>query len=82
MVHHKILEAAAELVAAHGDRAKFLVAERIDRALVEDDGEAHDRWCLIGKAVALMSMARPQKDAAKPATQQPAKPKARDVKAA
>ena len=82
MVHHKILAAAAELVAAHGDRAKFLVAERIDRALVDDDGEAHDRWCLIGKAVALMSMTRPQKDAAKPAAREPTKPKTRDIKAA
>lgn len=82
MVHREILETAAELVAAHGDRAKFLVAEHVDRALTADDGEAHDRWCLIGKAVALMSMTRSQKDVAQPAAQQPARPAARNVRAA
>jgi hypothetical protein len=65
MVHNEILSSAAELVAAHGDNAKFLVAERVDQALAHGDGEAHDRWCLIGKAVALMLM--PRAEAAKPA---------------
>ncbi len=92
MVHSEILSSAAELVSAHGDNAKFLVAERIDQALANGDGEAHDRWCLIGKAVALMLMPRPAEtakpvdavkpvEAAKPA-KQAGKPAARASKAA
>jgi hypothetical protein len=85
MVHSEILSSAAELVAAHGDNAKFLVAERVDQALAQGDGEAHDRWCLIGKAVALMLM--PRAEAAKPVAaakpvKQTGKPAARAVKAA
>jgi hypothetical protein len=87
MVHSEILSTAAELVAAHGGNAKFLVAERIDQALANSDGEAHDRWCLIGKAVALMIMTQPAADAAKPAdvvkpVKQPGQPAARAFKAA
>jgi hypothetical protein len=85
MVHSEILSSAAELVAAHGDNAKFLVAERVDQALAQGDGEAHDRWCLIGKAVALMLM--PRAEAAKPVAaakpvKRTGKPAARAVKAA
>lgn len=53
-----ILKTAASLLEAHGDKAKFLVAERIDQALEAGDGGQHDFWCLVGKAVALLSMPR------------------------
>ncbi len=87
MIHSEILTTAAELVAAHGDNAKFLAAERIDQALANGDGAAHDRWCLIGKAVALMILTRPATEAVKPAdvvkpVKQPGQPATRAFKAA
>jgi len=43
-----------------------MVAERIDQAMQAGDAVAHDEWCLIGKAIALMSMPRGEAPAAKP----------------
>ena len=53
-----ILKTASGLLEAHGDKAKFLVAEHIDQALEAGDAGQHDFWCLVGKAVALLSMPR------------------------
>jgi hypothetical protein len=68
-----ILTTASSMLETYGENAKFMVAEHIDRALEAGDGAAHDEWCLIGKAIALMSMPRGENLAAK------AKPKATPV---
>jgi hypothetical protein len=62
-----ILTTASSMLETHGENAKFMVAEHIDRALEAGDGAAHDEWCLIGKAIALMSMPRAETPAAKAA---------------
>jgi hypothetical protein len=68
-----ILTTASGMLETFGENAKFMVAEHIDRALEVGDAAAHDEWCLIGKAIALMSMPRGENLAA------PAKPKAAPV---
>jgi hypothetical protein len=70
----KILTTASEMLEAYGDSAKFVAAEHIDRALQDGDGAAHDQWCMIGKAIALMSVPRPDAKAAgsKPVADKPA----------
>ena len=71
----KILATASEMLEAHGDNAKFLVADHIDQALLNGDAAAHDEWCMIGKAIALMSVPRPE---AKPAESNPVQDKPAD----
>jgi hypothetical protein len=83
----KILTTASEMLETYGDSAKFVVAEHIDQALQDGDGAAHDQWCMIGKAVALMSVPRPDARPAgsKPVADKPAEPikiGARNFKAA
>ena len=68
-----ILATASSMLETYGENAKFMVAEHIDRALEAGDGVAHDEWCLIGKAIALMSMPRGENLATK------AKPKVTPV---
>ena len=70
---HNILTTASGMLETYGENAKFMVAEHIDQALQAGDAAAHDEWCLIGKAIALMSMPRGENLAAK------AKPKAAPV---
>ena len=72
----KILATASDMLGAFGDNAKFLVAEHIDKALEDGDAAAHDHWCMIGKAVALMSVPRPDAKAAesRPVQDKPADP--------
>jgi hypothetical protein len=38
-----------------GDRAKFLVDERVDMALQAEDPRAFEDWCLVAKALALLT---------------------------
>ena len=61
-----ILTTASSMLETFGENAKFMVAERIDQAMQAGDAAAHDEWCLIGKAIALMSMPRGEVPAAKP----------------
>ncbi|MGZ5929095.1 MAG: hypothetical protein ACXWLX_07750 [Rhizomicrobium sp.] len=61
-----ILTTASSMLEAFGENAKFMVAERIDQAMQAGDAAAHDEWCLIGKAIALMSMPRGEAPAVKP----------------
>lgn len=60
-----ILTTASSMLESYGENAKFMVAERIDQALLAGDGAAHDEWCLIGKAIALMSLPRAETVATK-----------------
>ena len=60
-----ILTMASELLEAYGDNAKFHAAEQMDHALETDDGAAYDQWCLVAKAINLMSMARTEAKTAK-----------------
>ena len=54
----KILNTASSMLETHGESAKFLIAQKMDDALLAGDGEAYDDWCMIAKAMNLMSMAR------------------------
>jgi hypothetical protein len=38
-----------------GDRAQFLVAERADTALQAEDAIGFEEWCLVAKALALLT---------------------------
>jgi hypothetical protein len=60
-----ILTTASGMLETYGENAKFMVADHIDQALQAGDAAAHDEWCLIGKALALMSMPRGEAPAAK-----------------
>jgi len=46
---------AACLIEDFGDRAKFLVDERVDMALQSEDPTEFQDWCLVAKAVALLT---------------------------
>jgi hypothetical protein len=62
----QILNTASGMLETHGEHAKFLIAQKMDDAMLAGDGQAYDDWCMIAKAMSLMTMAR--KDAAaKPA---------------
>lgn len=54
----KILNTASSMLETHGESAKFLIAQKMDDALLAGDGEAYDDWCMIAKAMNLMTMAR------------------------
>jgi hypothetical protein len=49
------LDIATRLIVDFGDRAKFLVDERVDMALQSEDPTGFQDWCLVAKAVALLS---------------------------
>jgi hypothetical protein len=61
-----ILNTASDLLEAYGENAKFHIAEQIDFALQSDDGAGYDHWCMVAKAVSLMSMARTEASVARP----------------
>ena len=61
----KILTTASGMLETFGENAKFMVAEHIDQAMQAGDAAAHDEWCLIGKAIALMSIPRSEAPATK-----------------
>jgi hypothetical protein len=46
---------AARMIEEFGDRAKFLVDEHVDIALQADDPTGFEDWCLVGKALALLT---------------------------
>jgi hypothetical protein len=49
------LDIATRLIEDFGDRAKFMVDERVDMALQSEDPTAFQDWCLVAKAVALLT---------------------------
>jgi hypothetical protein len=49
------LDIATRLIEDFGDRAKFLVDERVDMALQSEDPTGFQDWCLVAKAVALLT---------------------------
>jgi hypothetical protein len=63
-----ILNTASSMLETFGDKAKFHIAEEMDRAMEAGDGAAYDQWCLVAKAVELMAMTRQEAAAAKPET--------------
>ena len=54
----QILNTASSLLEAHGESAKFLIAQKMDDALLSGDGQAYDDWAMIAKAMSLMTTAR------------------------
>ena len=62
-----ILNTASSMLETFGDKAKFHIAEEMDRAMEAGDGTAYDQWCLVAKAVELMAMTRQEAATAKPA---------------
>lgn len=61
-----ILNTASSLLEAYGENAKFHVAEQIDFALQSDDAAGYDHWCMVAKAVSLMSTPRTEAAVARP----------------
>ena len=71
----KILNTASSMLETHGESAQFLIAQKMDDALLAGDGEAYDDWCMIAKAMNLMTMAR-KEAAARPKKVEPILPAA------
>jgi hypothetical protein len=60
-----ILNTASGLLEAYGENAKFHVAEQIDFALQSDNAAEYDHWCMVAKAISLMTMPRTEPAAKK-----------------
>lgn len=54
----QILNTASSMLETHGETAKFLIAQKMDDAMLAGDGQAYDDWCMIAKAMNLMTLAR------------------------
>lgn len=54
----QILKTASGMLETHGETAKFLIAQKMDDAMLAGDGQGYDDWCMVAKAMTLMSMAR------------------------
>ncbi len=54
----QILNTASSMLETHGEHAKFLIAQKMDDAMLAGDGQAYDDWGMIAKAMSLMTMAR------------------------
>lgn len=54
----EILTTASRMLETHGANAKFLIAQKMDDAMVMGDGQAYDDWCMVAKAVHLMAQTR------------------------
>lgn len=54
----QILNTASGMLETHGEGARFLIAQKMDDAMLAGDGQAYDDWCMVAKALELMSMAR------------------------
>lgn len=67
----EILTTASRMLETHGVNAKFLIAQKMDDAMVAGDGQAYDDWCMIAKAVNLMSQTRDVAKQVKPETMAP-----------
>ncbi len=61
-----ILTTASSLLETHGENAKFHIAQKMDDAMLTGDGKAYDDWCMVAKAVNLMTLTRVEAKAAKP----------------
>ena len=66
----QILNTASSMLETHGETAKFLIAQKMDDAMQAGDGQAYDDWCMVAKAMHLMTMAR-KEAAARPKTVEP-----------
>ena len=67
----EILTTASRMLESHGANAKFLIAQKMDDAMVMGDGQAYDDWCMVAKALHLMSQTREEAKRAKPETVAP-----------
>ena len=54
----QILNTASSMLETHGESAKFLIAQKMDDAMLAGDGQAYDDWCMVAKAMSLMMTAR------------------------
>jgi hypothetical protein len=68
------LTTASEMIGQFGDKAELLAGDRMDAALQADDRESYDEWCLVAKAIALLTRHHPEpaNAKAKPKTKTPA----------
>ena len=57
------------MIASFGAKAEFLAGDRLDTALLAGDAEAYDKWCLVAKAIALMTRHNSTSVAAKPTSE-------------
>lgn len=49
------LTLASEMIEQFGEHAELLAADRMDAALQADDRDGYDEWCLVAKAIALLT---------------------------
>lgn len=54
------LTLASEMIEQFGEHAEMLAADNMDAALQTGDGESYDHWCLVAKAVALLTRHHPE----------------------
>ena len=54
------LNLASEMIEQFGEQAELLAAQRMDAALQADNGESYDEWCLVAKAIALLTRHHPE----------------------
>lgn len=59
------LTIASDMIAELGDKAEFVAGEQMDAALLADDREGFDEWCLVAKAIALLTRHNPEPAPAK-----------------
>jgi len=71
----QILNTASSMLETHGEGARFLIAQKMDDAMLAGDGQAYDDWCMVAKALELMTMAR-KEAAARPKRVEPVLPAA------
>lgn len=60
------LTLASEMIEQFGTHAELLATDRMDAALRADDRESYDEWCLVAKAIALLTRHHPEPAKAKP----------------
>lgn len=60
------LTIASEMIEQFGSHAELLAGEHIDAALQIDDREGYEEWCLVAKAIALLTRHHPEPAKAKP----------------
>lgn len=54
------LTTASDMIEQFGEQAEMLAAGHMDAALRADDREGYDEWCLVGKAIALLTRHHPE----------------------
>lgn len=71
------LTLASEMIEQFGEQAELLAGEHMDAALRADDRDRYDEWCLVAKAIALLTRHHPEpvkaktKAKKKPAAEEP-----------